>query len=123
MTAPISHLVAEGRSLLAEATLGEWSAVPPGGIVPTDYWAVGTVADGLLERFASAGTSLNDSADARGIAWAMTNLPSLLDALDRVHALLRRWDNPAENYDDLFGAVARGFATELRKALEGDHTA
>lgn len=120
MTArPLYHLVAEGRSLFAEATRGEWTAVPPGGIVPTDYWAVGTTADGLLERFASAGRE--DGFDAFAIAWSMTNLPDLLDALDRVQALLRRWDG-AEQYDDLFAAIARECARDVRKALEGDTT-
>ncbi|MEV6219835.1 hypothetical protein [Nocardia sp. NPDC051833] len=120
MTArPLSHLVAEGRSLLAEATLGEWAAVPPGGIVPTDYWVVGTVEDGLLERFASAGP--HDGFDAMAIAWAMTNLPHLLDAFDRVNALLRRWAVEGA-YQDLSGELARGYAAEVRKALEGEPT-
>ncbi|WP_043654597.1 hypothetical protein [Nocardia thailandica] len=119
---PVTHLLAEGRSLLAEATLGEWSATPPSGIVLTDYWAVGTTADGLLERFATAGTSLNDKADAHAIAWAMTNLPHLLDALDRVQALLRQWDGESDLRNDLFAAIARECARELRKAVEGNPT-
>ncbi|MFC4373271.1 hypothetical protein ACFO5K_04080 [Nocardia halotolerans] len=121
MTArPLSHLVAEGRSLLAEATLGEWVASPPTGRWPADYWAVGTSADGLLERFTS---DVPDSgADAAVIAWAMTNLPHLLDALDRVNALLRRWDDPEHTYDDLLGLVHASCAAEVRKALEGEPT-
>jgi hypothetical protein len=50
MTAPISHLLAEGRSVLAEATLGEWVASPPAGSWPADYWAVGTTADANAGR-------------------------------------------------------------------------
>ncbi|MFC4128958.1 hypothetical protein [Nocardia rhizosphaerae] len=125
MTArPLSHLVAEGRSLFAEATRGEWSATPPSGIVPTDYWAVGTTADGLLERFATAGTSLNDEADAHAIAWAMTNLPHLLDALDRVQALLREWEHgTSPAHADLFGAIEQHAINQLRTALEGNPTA
>ncbi|TDP29889.1 hypothetical protein [Nocardia ignorata] len=120
---PLSHLLAEGRSLLAEATLGEWKATPPSGPWPADYWAVGTTADGLLERFTGEGPrdAVDDGADARAIAWAMTNLSHLLDALDRVNTLLRRWDS--EKYDDLFGAVQTECVREVRKALEGDHTA
>lgn len=122
MTArPLYQLVAEGRSLFAEATRGEWTTVPvpaPHGSPITDYWAVGTTADGLLERFASCGPK--DGFDAHAIAWAMTNLPHLLDAFDRVQALLRRWDG--EEYDDLYGAIQAGCATDLRKALEGDAT-
>ncbi len=116
---PISHLVAEGRSLLAEATLGEWKATPPSGPWPANYWAVGTTADGLLERFTSEAPE-NAHHDARAIAWAMTNLPHLLDAFDRVNTLLRQWDT--EKYDDLFGAIAGECAREVRKALEGDPT-
>ncbi|MFD6400711.1 hypothetical protein [Nocardia sp. NPDC060249] len=120
MTArPISHLVAEGRSLLAEATLGVWVVTKPSGTWPADYWALGTLADGLTERWASSGP--NDGPDAAAIGWAMTNAPHLLDALDRVHALLRRWD-AAEQYDDILGEVSRAHTTELREALEGDQS-
>lgn len=116
---PLSHLVAEGRSLFAETTRGEWVASPPVGRWPADYWAVGTTADGLLERFTSDRLD-NSGADAAAIAWAMTNLPHLLDALDRMQALLRRWDG--EKYNDMFGAVQAECVREVRKALEGDQT-
>lgn len=128
MTAPISHLLAEGRSVLAEATLGEWVASPPAGRWPADYWAVGTTADGLLERF--TGECPDAGADAAAIAWAMTNLPALLDALHAADNEITRRVNQENlisalvaNWENLIGKPAMPWVRGVRTALEGDHTA
>ncbi len=126
---PLGHLVAEGRSLLAEATLGEWKATPPSGPWPANYWAVGTTADGLLERFTSE-VPENAHHDARAIAWAMTNLPHLLVALHDAGNEIIRLQNQANrvealvvNWENLIGKPAMPWVRGVRTALEGDHTA
>jgi hypothetical protein len=121
MTVP--DLIAEGRAKLAATntgTLEVYDANSGDGQPPRPLWSIGNEA---LEDEADDGDPVNIIIDSGGrehadlIAWAINNLPALLDEVQSLRDRLDEVDVVLLTFDEDYPTGAEGVRTVIGEAL------